>query len=250
MARKSFSIHSDFYKEISGLPAIERGELLLALINWASDKEIPVLDPVCSMLFRLMQQQIVRISTVNAGNGAKGGRPKQSEQSEETEESEETETKRKKPTVSVTDTITKTIKTISSEPPACADAPSSSSSGSKPEKGVHEAVITLPLNDSSEYPIFEEQVIQWADLYPAVNVIQQLRNMKGWLEANPTKRKTKKGISRFVNAWLTRIQDKGGDGRAPPPPKKEAQNADAGRDFGLGKKDDPYKDLMRSRQRS
>lgn len=32
--------------------------------------------------------------------------------------------------------------------------------------------------------------------------------MKGWLNANPTKRKTKRGIKRFINSWLSREQDK------------------------------------------
>ena len=71
-------------------------------------------------------------------------------------------------------------------------------------------IMTLTLNDKSEYPVYAEQIKEWAELYPAVNIIQQLRAMKGWLNANPAKRKTKKGILRFVNGWLTREQDKGG----------------------------------------
>ena len=70
-------------------------------------------------------------------------------------------------------------------------------------------VLSLILNDKSEYPIYEEQVREWSALYPAVNVIQQLRNMKGWLDANPTKRKTRKGIMRFINGWLSKEQDRG-----------------------------------------
>ena len=106
-------------------------------------------------------------------------------------------------------------KTISSEPSASADAPSCLSTKTKPEQGAIDAVITLTLNDKTEHPIFKEQVEKWADLYPAVNVIQQLRGMKGWLDANPTKRKTKTGILRFINAWLIKTQDRGGDGYAP-----------------------------------
>ena len=33
--------------------------------------------------------------------------------------------------------------------------------------------------------------------------------MRGWLMANPDRRKTKRGISRFINNWLSREQDKG-----------------------------------------
>jgi hypothetical protein len=70
-------------------------------------------------------------------------------------------------------------------------------------------VITLTLNDKTEYPVTEEQVDEWAKLYPAVDVMQALRKMKGWLDANPSRRKTKKGILRFVNNWLSKEQDRG-----------------------------------------
>lgn len=70
------------------------------------------------------------------------------------------------------------------------------------------AVISLTLNDKSQFPITETDVQNWQELYPAVNILQELRNMKGWLDANPAKRKTKSGIKRFVNGWLSREQDK------------------------------------------
>lgn len=73
-------------------------------------------------------------------------------------------------------------------------------------------IITLTLNDKTEYPVTEEQVEEWTNLYPAVDVMQELRKMKGWLDANPTKRKTKNGIKRFINGWLAKEQDKGKGG--------------------------------------
>jgi len=78
---------------------------------------------------------------------------------------------------------------------------------SEPEEDIF---IYLTLNDKSEYPIPIQKVKEYEDLYPAVDVKQQLRNMKGWLDSNPAKRKTKRGIDRFINSWLAREQDKGG----------------------------------------
>ncbi len=72
-------------------------------------------------------------------------------------------------------------------------------------------VISLTLNDKSEYAVSDEQVEEWTKLFPAVDVIQELRKMKGWLDANPSKRKTKSGILRFVNNWLSKEQDRGGN---------------------------------------
>lgn len=71
------------------------------------------------------------------------------------------------------------------------------------------AVISLTLNDKSEFAVTQSDIDGWAELYPAVNILQELRSMKGWLDANPTKRKTRNGIRRFVNGWLAREQDKG-----------------------------------------
>ena len=93
-------------------------------------------------------------------------------------------------------------------------------------------IITLTLNDKTEYPVTEEQVEEWAKLYPAVDVIQELRKMKGWLDANPSRRKTKKGILRFINSWLSKEQDRRSyKARASPPAFK---NYDDGEDFLKG----------------
>lgn len=71
-------------------------------------------------------------------------------------------------------------------------------------------VITLPLNTGEEHLIFQRDIDVFAELYPAVDILQAMRGMKGWLITNPTKRKTKRGIGRFINSWLAREQDKGG----------------------------------------
>lgn len=71
-------------------------------------------------------------------------------------------------------------------------------------------VITLTLNDKTEYPVTTQQYQEWAALYPAVDIMQQLRSMRGWINANPAKRKTKSGIGRFINGWLAKEQNKGG----------------------------------------
>src|SRR5690606_6129748 len=46
--------------------------------------------------------------------------------------------------------------------------------------------------------------------YPAVDVVAQLRKMRGWLIANPANRKTSAGVLRFVTRWLGQEQDKAG----------------------------------------
>lgn len=72
-----------------------------------------------------------------------------------------------------------------------------------------DVVATLTLNDKSEYPITSDDISQWQDVFPAVDVLQQLKKMQLWLTDNPTRRKTKSGIRKFISAWLGKEQDKG-----------------------------------------
>lgn len=71
-----------------------------------------------------------------------------------------------------------------------------------------EPIIGLPLNDGSEHPVTEEEIAEYSRLYPAVDVMQELRDMRGWLLANPVRRKTKRGIKAFIRTWLSKEQDK------------------------------------------
>ena len=105
---------------------------------------------------------------------------------------------------------------------------------SEPEESVskpHEsAVISVPLNDGTEHSVTQTDIDKYTSLYPAVDVMQELRKMVGWLDGNPTRKKTRKGIKRFINGWLAREQDKGGL-RPPAPTTQPQQNA-----FGLDRR--------------
>lgn len=70
--------------------------------------------------------------------------------------------------------------------------------------------ILLPLNDKSFYDVPQDKITLWRETYPAVDVESELRRMVAWLDSNPTKRKTRRGIERFINSWLARTQDSGG----------------------------------------
>lgn len=73
-----------------------------------------------------------------------------------------------------------------------------------------EPFIVLPLIGGEECEIFQPLIDELAKLYPAVDVPQEFRNMRGWLLANAKERKTKSGIARFYTAWLSKNQDRSG----------------------------------------
>ena len=91
----------------------------------------------------------------------------------------------------------------------------------EPQAADAPPVISLPLNDGTFYDVSENDRAKWSQLYPNVDVLQQLRNMAGWCDANPSKRKTRNGIKRFITSWLAREQD---TGRGPVAPSQQGKN--------------------------
>lgn len=70
--------------------------------------------------------------------------------------------------------------------------------------------IFLPLVDGTFYNVPFPKIRNWEAAFPAVDVMHELKKMLTWLDSNQTKRKTARGIERFINNWLSRAQDNGG----------------------------------------
>lgn len=70
-------------------------------------------------------------------------------------------------------------------------------------------VLSIILNCKSLHPITQQDVDDWQSLFPAIDVLTELRKMVAWAQANPSRRKTDKGIRRFIVGWLSKEQDKG-----------------------------------------
>lgn len=83
-----------------------------------------------------------------------------------------------------------------------------------PQQQEKQPIFTLPCIGGGEFPLTQEDVDKWAELYPAVDVPQEIRAMIGWLDANPSRRKTVSGAKRFANNWLSKAQNQGGAGYA------------------------------------
>lgn len=69
-------------------------------------------------------------------------------------------------------------------------------------------LVEIPLNDGSSFTFSQEQVKEFASLYPALDIESEVRKMRAWTLANPDNRKTRRGALRFINAWLSKAQDK------------------------------------------
>jgi hypothetical protein len=83
-----------------------------------------------------------------------------------------------------------------------------SASNPTPAKSQDEAVEHIPLCDGTEYPVPKSMLAELDRLYPAVDPVQTLREIRGWNLANKTRRKTRRGIERHIFDWFQREQDK------------------------------------------
>ena len=81
---------------------------------------------------------------------------------------------------------------------------------SEPKVDSEPPEMFVPHNTGEEYPVYQKDIDEWQKLYLAVDVRQELNKMRGWCLANPSKRKTKRGVKKFINNWLSRQQDRGG----------------------------------------
>ena len=209
MERKQFTFYRSYLDAIRRLPKKEQGNIVLAICNYALDETIPsALSPIADTVFTLVKPTL-DASRRKAEAGNCGGKTKatakqtasktQANVKQTVSEKEREKEKEKEGEIEI------------EKENECSISSSSDLRGAPGIPGASPPTISLPLNDGSAFEIFQSDVDRWSNLYPAVDVMQQLRNMAGWIDGNPSKRKTRSGIKRFVNSWLAKEQNKGGD---------------------------------------
>ena len=85
--------------------------------------------------------------------------------------------------------------------------------------------VALLLQDGAEHPVSLEEGEHYEDMFPNINVAQEFCAMRVWLECNPSRRKTKRGIKRFIANWLIKAT------RDNSTPSRVAMDAAVGRHY-------------------
>lgn len=71
----------------------------------------------------------------------------------------------------------------------------------------HDSQSSLPCADGSEF-VYDEIFIATArKAYPLVDIPKEFAKARAWLESNPGRKKTRRGMKKFFNGWLSRSQD-------------------------------------------
>lgn len=97
-------------------------------------------------------------------------------------------------------------------------------------------VELIPLPGTGEYPVSPQLVNELQRAYPGVDIRAELGKARAWCVTNPTKRKTARGVPRFLNAWMERAQNEGrssgrGGGYVSPAQRRLDTNMQAAREF-------------------
>lgn len=213
--KPSFLVYYDNEVIVLRLQDEEAGRLFKSLFPYGRKQVKPDFEenPALAMAFDILSMAIDRDNEkyerrcdANRENGRKGGRPKKDQtktqkserffpKPQKADKDKDRDKDRDRDSQKDKDMQKDNIRTVCPEPEKPAPNPSG---------------ILLPLNDKTSYDVPLDKIAVWKDAYPAVDVEQELKRMAAWLDSNPTRRKTRRGITKFINTWLSREQDEGG----------------------------------------
>ena len=188
--KNSFVMYTEYLRHVQKMDMEQRGKLFTAILCYAAGEEIPELDAAADMAFSFIQDRMDRDNAAYMEKcekrreaGKLGGRPKADGFSE----------KQNNPDTDIDNEPDTDISSNDNRVIAPADSP--------PCAGK------FLLNDATEYEVSENDVVTYQQLYPGIDVKQELRNIEAWCLSNPRNRKTRNGAKRFLNAWLSRAQN-------------------------------------------
>ena len=210
--KDSFILYTKYINIFKILTDEQAGMLIKHILNYTNDllteeQEDELADPVVKMAWINikidLKEDLVKwknICETNRINGLKGGRPKKQTENPKTEKTERLFQKPKKADNDneYDNEYENNNVSTSKDIDTCGEV-----SQEKPTP-----LIILPCIGNYQHPIFKDDIDHYKELYPAVDILQQFKNMLGWLESKPQNRKTKNGVKSFITRWLSKCQDK------------------------------------------
>lgn len=185
--RDSVVFYRSFFEAVKEFPPEDFKKSVCAILEYGLNEIEPETSGIEKSIFLLTKPQI-DANNRRYQNGTKGGRPKTKTEPSNNQEETKTEPKEK-------ENVKENVKENNNTSVAADDSSESPCAGK------------FLLNDSTEYAVSENDVVTYQQLYPGIDVRQELRNIEAWCLSNPKNRKTRNGAKRFLNAWLNRAQN-------------------------------------------
>jgi hypothetical protein len=201
MTKKSFVLHVDSLDVLDELTNEQAGMLLKAMRDYHNEDETP-LDALTKIVFCPFKNQFNRDSLKyqttcerRANAGSMGGKQKVANAS-----------KPKQKAANVAESVNVSENDSDSD----SDSVNESVSEIKDLPTIVEEHLFKLLTNKNDvfYLVTAKEIDYYKSTYQAVNIEQQFREIASWLSANNKNRKTISGMPKFINAWLSKAQNK------------------------------------------
>lgn len=83
-------------------------------------------------------------------------------------------------------------------------------SDDKPDGNGVICLVFPVVGSEAGWALLESKLVEWQGTYRGVDVKAECQKAWQWCQDNPAKRKTAKGMARFLSTWLSRCQDRSG----------------------------------------
>lgn len=213
--RETFVMYTSYDEKTMFLNDEEMGKLMRCIFKYEKEDDTTYKEKIIESLkdyptvctaFMFIADDLDRLNEkykAKSKNGKLGGRPKEKEETEK-KLSEDNEKLKK---ANESEHKPKESKAKANKTLYVNENVNVNDNDNVNENTSSEEEIKLVLDTGEYYSVTNEQIQGWQQSVPLVDVKSELRKMQLWLEGNPKKRKTAKGITRFITGWLVREQN-------------------------------------------
>jgi hypothetical protein len=88
-------------------------------------------------------------------------------------------------------------------------------------------ILAYPVVGGEDWPLTQARIDHLAEVYPGADALAECRKALAWCLANPTRRKTPRGMPEFLRKWLDRAQNDAARRSVGPPPRASPRPSNA-----------------------
>ncbi len=197
--RDSIVFYRSFYEALKDLPPEQFKESVKVIMEYGLNDKEPETEGIEKTIFLLTKPQI-DANNKRYQNGTKGGRKSKSSKPNDNQSVT-------KPKPKHNQTITKAEPNVNDNVNVNDNDNVNDNTSAPDDADASPYAGQFQLNDGTYYKITENDVETFQQLYPGIDVRQELRNVEAWCMSNSKNRKTRGGAKRFLNGWLSRAQN-------------------------------------------
>lgn len=92
-----------------------------------------------------------------------------------------------------------------------------------PEKPILQFPVVGKKVNEKFWCLYQNFVDQYSELYPKLDILAECKAAYAWIISNESRRKTARGMKKFLNGWFERSNNRKNEPRGSPPPETKRQ---------------------------